>query len=107
MAKSKSKTGGGQKEKKPKSVVLLEAFDQSGNGILKRAIPLDDYYDGENDLVDNSSFRSERKIVNVHGQIYDMKGILVQEFWTVYLEDGEIAGGKIRFKDGEVQDLKI
>ena len=94
-----------QKEKKPRNVVFLTAYEANGEVVLEQTLSLEDYYEELHKLVDDSHFRKEQGIVRLIGKIYDFQGKLVQEFETKYsTSTGDYLHNKARFEDGTVTE---
>lgn len=81
---------------------MLEAYDATGASVLSQMMPLEAYYEGENDLIDSNQFRKERGIVRVVGTIYDHGGAIAQTFDNEYAPDGELVRGTAHHRDGTV-----
>jgi hypothetical protein len=97
---NRSRTPRKATKKKQKSVVHLQAFGADGTRILSESMSFADYYDKGNELIDSSSFRSARSVVKVHGEVYNSKGVLVEDFWNEYSITGERTGGTVTYEDG-------
>jgi len=87
-----------------KSVAQMIAYNANEGVVLRKNLYFDDFYDGENELIDSSEYRRQRGIVRVKGKIYDSRGKLVKEFETEYFANGDYKRGKSIFEDGTVQE---
>jgi hypothetical protein len=89
--------------KKLKSVAKLVAWNDAGEIVTERKIPLDKYYENLDDLVDSGEYRKEKGIVRVKGTLHDSRGTVIQEFDNSYsVANGRYLHGKIRHSDGTV-----
>lgn len=85
-----------------KSTVVLVGYDIEGTVVYSEEMPIDDYYDGEH-LWDRPGDIKLRKMVKLHGKLYDNKAHLDQEFENEYSEDtGEYIGGIAKYADGTI-----
>ncbi len=92
------------KQKKPKSVVQLIAYGADKKEVLRQTLSVEEYYEGLHDLIDNDDYRRERGIVRLTGEIYDHRGVVIQDFENEYAEDGSYKRGRERFEDGTVNE---
>lgn len=92
------------KEKKSKNVAQMIAYGADGNEVLRQSLSIEGYYEGLHDLIDSDDYRRERGIVRLTGQIYDHRGVVVQDFENEYKEDGSYKRGRERFEDGTVNE---
>lgn len=74
----------------PRSTAILVAYDVSGEVVMEQEMPLDKYYDDLHPLIDESEYRRKRRIVRLHGRLFNMKRELYQEFECRSGQDGEI-----------------
>jgi hypothetical protein len=89
--------------KKLKSVAKLVAWNDAGEIVTERKIPLDKYYENPDDLIDSGKYRKEKGIVRVTGTLHDAKGTVIQEFDNSYsVANGSYLHGRIRHADGTV-----
>jgi len=70
-------------------VVVLKAFNAGGDLVLEAHIPNDDWYDGDQPLIDEAEARRERGIVQIDVTQFDSRGRLYQRWRTTYEENGE------------------
>jgi hypothetical protein len=91
--------------KKLKSVAKLVAWNDAGEIVTERKIPLDKYYENPDDLIDSGEYRKEQGIVRVKGTLHDAKGAVIQEFENSYsIANGSYLHGKIRHADGTITE---
>jgi hypothetical protein len=70
--------------------VVLKAFNAGGDLVLEAHIPSDDWYDGDQPLIDEAEPRRERGIVQIDGTQFDASGRITQRWRTTYDEKGEL-----------------
>jgi hypothetical protein len=89
-------------KKSPRSKVLLVAFDEEGSVVERLEISYDDYYSGATQIVDSNSYRAEKGIRRMTGEVYGSKGNLQQTFDNHYSEDGRYVRSRAVHEDGTV-----
>ena len=88
----------------PKSTVILEGLNESGEPVARYQMSFEDYYEGSVAVIDESAHRKARGIRILHGRIYDLDRALSQEFTTYYDADGELRRSHVKHADGTVHD---
>jgi hypothetical protein len=73
----------------PRNLVILTAFNESGEIVLRQQLSYLDYYEELHPIIDEDGFRAERNIRALKGKIYNYAGKLVQEFRVDYDENGK------------------
>jgi len=88
---------------KIKSRAVLIGYDPDGKCVYSDIIDLSEYYDGEH-VWDKSGPVKRLKLQKVRGFLFDSKGVLSQEFESIFdLTTGIFKSGYARFSDGTVQ----
>jgi len=87
-----------------RNVVSLVAYDRRGEKLESHQLSIEDYYDGDQPLIDEVSYRRKRKIRNVVGTIYAPDGRVGQTFDIVYDRFGRRVSGHTVFDDGTILD---
>jgi hypothetical protein len=88
----------------PRSKVFLIAFSSDGSALEHTDISYDQYYSGENHIIDNNAYRASRGIRRLTGEIYDSNGRMQQRFDNTYNEKGEYVHGRAVHEDGTVTE---
>ena len=94
----------GRKFPKMKEIVLLTGYSFNGEVAFEEKIELHEYYDESHHVIDESSFRKERKIRKLIGKIYGTKGELIQEFENIYKENGSYERGMAKHANGTITE---
>jgi hypothetical protein len=99
---SSGEVGRGMASKNPRSTVILVAVDQGGAMVEPVTLSFDDYYGESHPIIDSQAYRAERGIRQIHGEVFGMKGNLMQSFDNRYAVDGKLVGSRIVQEDGTV-----
>lgn len=87
---------------KIKSKAVLIGYDPDGKCVYSDILDLSDYYDGEH-VWDRSGPVKRLRIQKVRGFLFDSKGVLSQEFESIFdLDTGVFRSGYSRHADGTV-----
>ncbi len=92
------------KNKSPKDMVILVAFNMRGAVVEEATLSYDDYYSGSPTLIDDEFYRVSHGIVKLKGEIYDDNGELQSSFENTYDKDGKYAHGRAVHADGTVTE---
>jgi hypothetical protein len=93
-----------KKQKRPKSVVLLDAYTANEVLVEHAELSIHDYYDESPRLVDDSNYRAVQGIRHIAGKIYDSSGTLKQSFDSYYNELGEYVRSRAVHDDGTITE---
>ncbi|MEM8952729.1 MAG: hypothetical protein AAGD22_01120 [Verrucomicrobiota bacterium] len=87
-----------------KDCVIIIGYDPDGNCVYSSLIDHAEYYDGEH-AWDKGSRVIELHLRRLKGFIFDMDGVLQEEFESTFnLQTGIYEKGKRRFADGTEQN---
>lgn len=93
-------------KRKIRGRVILKAYGASGVELLSQDISFESFYDGENPVIDRDEYRKQMNIRKVVGEVYDLRGVIVQLFVNEYGEFGEFVKGTSTFEDGTIQERR-
>ena len=91
-----------RRNKDMRELARLRAFDKNGALVEEQVLSIHSYYDDDHDLIDSDEYRACRGIVLLSGELYDLSGMLDQEFANRYSADGSYVGGRAVHSDGAV-----
>lgn len=83
---------------------VLVSYLQDGSILDRIELYNEEYYEGDNPLIDSSEFRLQLGVRRLTGTIYNSKGELQQSFELLYDETGNRTKLTIKFADGTVVD---
>lgn len=92
---------------KPEDVggmVSLRAFDASGNTVFDEWLSYEDYYGEAQPLIDDAMFRATLEVRHVNGKVFNLDGVVDQEFDNYYSADGSYVRGRAEHLDGTVHE---
>lgn len=88
---------------KIKDKAILVGYNPKGKCVYSEIIELSEYYDGEH-VWDSSGSIKKLRLQKLKGFLFDDKGVLDQEFESVFdLSTGIYTSGFRRFADGTIQ----
>ncbi len=90
------------RNKEPRNIVLLSAFDGSGQIVTTIKVSYDAYYETPIEMIDSDRYRARLGIRRIEGRIYDQAGSLQQQFANDYDSAGKYLHSKARHSDGSV-----
>jgi hypothetical protein len=88
--------------KAPRSSVILTSYAADGRAIRRIVVSYEQYYDGENPVVDSNNYRSQHGVRRLTGEVYDSKRHLQQSFDIIYDEEGKHIKGRAVHDDGTI-----
>jgi len=94
----------GKTKKERRYRVYLTAFDSQGNEVESVELSTEEYYEGENDLIDNARYRSDGGICSLRGEIYGPTGDLGQKFENRYSMNRKLIYSRAEHADGMVHE---
>jgi hypothetical protein len=90
--------------KSPSSVAVVKGFDENNQVVIEASMPLDEYYDQPQELIDSSAFRKKARVRRVEGVLYGTRGKVTQRFSNTYSAEGKYLHGRIEHEDGTVTE---
>jgi len=93
-----------RRSKHPRNVVLIVAYDHRGEKLESHQLTIEDYYDGDQPIIDDAGYRRKMKIRKVAGIVYDPDGLVGKQFELLYDRYGRHVSSHTVFQDGTIID---
>ena len=85
-----------------RGLVSLVGYDSSGRVVFDEWLSYENYYGESHPVIDDASYRVKLGIRRVYGKVFDLDGIIDQNFENTYSADGEYLRGRAEHSYGTI-----